>query len=580
MTLRSTIRKMRKEYVPKMPSDDEEINSNSDVAILEEKPTTWSSSLDKKFQRDDIIDEEIGDVHETKVKRGLKERHVAMIALGGTIGTGLFIGTSKPLQMAGPVNTLISYIFFGALAYSVTQSLGEMATHTPIAGSFCTFNTMYLSKSIGFSLNWIYWFQWGITFAIEIFSAAQCIAYWTDAVPTWGWTLIFFVTISAANFAPVSLYGEMQFWVALIKVIAIVGFLIYALCMVCGAGVTGPVGFRYWRNPGPWGAGAGLVQNTNTDRFLGWVSSLINAAFTYQGVELTGISAGESANPRKSVPRAINKVIMRILLFYILTLFFIGLLVPYNDSALDAANSTSFISTSPFLIAIKNSGTKVLPDIFNAVILTTLISAANSNVYIGSRVLYSMAGTTAPKIFGKANRQGVPIYGVMFTAVFGALAFLNVSNSGTTVFNWLLNISALAGLICWCFITAAHLRFMQILKDRNISRDTLPFKANFGPIIAWITEVILVIIVFIQGYSSFFNFNANDFFAAYISLIITVVFWAVPQVTVYRKEPWLIPTEDVDLDTYARDMQTEIWEDDEEEEQNKSKMDKFWDYII
>ena len=541
--------------------------------------TSTSFKEKNPYDNDDLEsqDDVEGSIHETKVKRGLKSRHVAMIALGGTIGTGLFIGTSSPLKVAGPVNTLIAYLFFGSLAYSVTQSLGEMATHTPIAGSFCAFNTKYLSKAIGFSTNWCYWFSWAITFAIELFAVGQVIEYWTHAVPKWAWILIFYFILTGANFVPVRYYGEVEFWIAFIKVIAIVGFLIYSLCMVCGAGVTGPVGFRYWRNPGPWGDGAGLVSNLNTDRFLGFVSSFINAAFTYQGVELTGISAGESANPRKTVPKAINKVIFRILLFYVMTLFFIGLLVPFNDPAL--SSDENFISSSPFLIAIKNSGTPVLPSIFNAVMLATIISAGNSNIYIGSRILYSMAGTTAPKIFARTNKHGVPFVGVIFTSLFGLLAFLNVSNNGTTVFNWLMNIAALAGLISWCFITAAHLRFMDILKSRNISRDSLPFKANFGPVIAWITEFFLVLIVFIQGYSVFFDFNANDFFALYISLIMCVVFWIVSQLTLYRNEPWLIPVDDVNLDDSSRQIDNEVWEDDEAQ-LSKSKLDRFWDLIL
>jgi amino acid transporter len=552
-------------------------STNVDVyATAKGDMVTEKSKENKDYLAFDVESQGEGSVHETEVKRGLKARHVAMIALGGTIGTGLFVGTSTPIKLAGPVNTLIAYLFFGAMAYSVTQSLGEMATHTPIAGSFCTFNTKYISKATGFATNWCYWFSWAITFAIELFAVGQVIEYWTMAVPTWAWILIFYFILTGSNFVPVRYYGEIEFWVAFIKVIAIVGFIIYALCMVCGAGESGPVGFRYWRHPGPWGAGAGLVSNVNTDRFLGWVSSLINAAFTYQGVELTGISAGESANPRKTVPRAINKVIFRILIFYILTLFFIGMLVPYNDPALDS--ETSFISSSPFLIAIKNSGTPVLPHIFNAVMLATIISAGNSNVYIGSRVLYSMAGTTAPKFFGRTNRWGVPYIGVIFTSLFGLLAFLNVSNDGTTVFNWLMNISALAGMISWCFITAAHLRFMDILKSRNIPRSSLPFKANFGPITAWITEFFLVLIVFIQGYSVFFDFTVSDFFALYVSLIMVVVFWIVAQLTYYRNEPWLIPCDEVDLDSDSRNVDNEVWE--EEEERNKSKFDKFWDIIL
>ncbi|VEU23567.1 DEKNAAC104707 [Brettanomyces naardenensis] len=541
--------------------------------------TTSSGDVEKGVglldQTEETSSLQEGVVHETEVKRGLKSRHVSMIALGGTIGTGLFIGTAAPLRIAGPASTLISYIFFGVLAYFVTQALGEMATHTPISGSFCTFNTRYISKAVGFATNWCYWFSWAITFAIELFAVAQVIEYWTDKCPSWAWMLIFYFILTGANFVPVSFYGEVEFWVSLIKILAIIGFLIYALAMVCGAGAQGVVGFHHWKNPGAWGPGAGLVSNITTDRFLGWVSSLINAAFTYQGVELTGIAAGESSNPRKTVPKAINKVIFRILIFYILTLFFIGMLVPYNDPNLD--NTTTFISSSPFLISIQISGTPVLPGIFNGVMLCTIISAGNSNIYIGSRILYSMAGTTAPSCYRWTTKQGIPWVGVVTTSLFGLLAFLNVSNNGQTVFAWLMNITAVAGLTCWIFISAAHLRFMAILKSRNISRDTLPFKARFMPFFGWFTLVSLVIIIFIQGYTVFFDFSVNDFFAYYVSLIMFFVFWIVSQLTLYRHEPWVIPMDTIDIDSEARKIDEEIWED---EPKQMGKWESIWDTIM
>ena len=499
-----------------------------------------------------------------QVKRGLASRHVTMLALGGTIGSGLFIGTSTPLHEAGPVNALIAYFFFGILMFSVTQSLGEMATHTPVTGSFCVFNTRYISKSIGMATNWLYWFQWPITCAVELFAISEIMKYWTDAVPNWAWMIMFYVFLSCINLFPVRYYGEIEYWVALVKIIAIVGFIIYAFCMVCGAGKTGPVGFRYWRHPGPWGAGAGLVKNTDTDRFLGWLSSLINAAFTYQGVEFTGIAAGESSNPRKTVPRAINQVIFRILIFYILTLFFVGLLVPYNDP--DLTDDTTFISSSPFLISIKNSGTPILPHILNAVMLFTVTSAGNSDVYIGSRVLYAMAGTTAPRFFRITTKQGVPFIGVLVTSSLGLLCFLKMTNSGQSVFTWLLDISATASVIDWIFVSGAHLRFMSILKSRGISRDTLPYKAFGMPFLAWFAFIALIIIIFIQGYAVFFNFKASDFFANYISLMLFCVIWIGSQLTIYRKDPWLIPLTDVDIDSGARIVDEEIMEDDVDDE--------------
>ncbi|GME72070.1 unnamed protein product [Ambrosiozyma monospora] len=553
--------------------------SSSDEDITNKKDIHFESTIsDKSSPTKEYLDSQNeyyqeGVVHETKVKRGLKSRHVSMIALGGTIGTGLFVGTATPLSMAGPVNTLIAYIFFGTLAYSVTQSLGEMATHTPITGSFCVFNTKYISEAIGFATSWCYWFNWAVTFPIELFAIAQVIEYWTDAVPNWGWMLIFFFILLLANFFPVSYYGEIEFWISLVKVLAIVGFIIYALCMVCGAGKTGPVGFRYWRNPGPWGPGAGLVSNKDTDRFLGWLSSLINAAFTFQGIETTGVSAGESSNPRKAVPKAINKVIVRILLFYICTLFFIGLLVPFDDPAL--SDESSFISSSPFLISIKNSGTKILPDIFNAIMLMTIISAGNANIYLGSRTMYSMAGTHAPKCFGWTTKQGIPYLGVLLTAAIGLLAFLNVSNSGQTVFGWLVNLSATCGMISWICITGAHIRFMHVLRQRGIDRNSLPYKAKWMPFYAWYAFVALIIILFIQGYACFFAFTASDFFTNYITLIAFVVLWAGSQLTMYRKQPYLIPLEDVDIDSEARKIDAEVWDDP-----INSRFEKIWDTIF
>lgn len=544
--------------------------------LTSEKGPSDKGSLDKTLEVDvdENSDLQEGTVHETKVRRTLSSRQMSMVAIGGTIGSGLLIGTSKPISVAGPVNALIAYMFFGVLAYFVTQSLGEMATHTPVSGSFCLFNSRYLSKALGFSTNWCYWFSWAMTFAIELFAVAQVIEYWTDAVPNWAWMLIFYFILTGANFFPVEYYGEIEFWIALIKVLAIIGFLIYSLCMVCGAGATGPIGFRYWRNPGPWGPGAGLVSNVNTDRFLGWLSSLINAAFTFQGVELTGVTAGESANPRKTVPKAINKVVIRILLFYIGSMFFLGLQVPYNDPELQ--DETTFISSSPFLIAIHNSKTPVLPDIFNAVMLCTIISAGNSNIYIGSRVLYSMGGISAPNCYRWTTKLGIPWVGVLTTSIFGLLAFLNVSNNGQTVFAWLVNITAVAGMIAWIFISGAHLRFMYILKSRNISRDTLPFKARGMPFCGWATFILLVIIIFIQGYTVFFDFNAADFFANYISLILFFVLWIGSQLTIYRHDPWLIPKDDVDIDSEARKISEENWDD---EENKRGKWARIWDDV-
>ncbi|VVT54727.1 uncharacterized protein SAPINGB_P004221 [Magnusiomyces paraingens] len=498
-----------------------------------------------------------GDVSQGEVKRQLKQRHVSMIALGGTIGTGLFIGTGSAISDAGPVGSLIAYIFMATVVYSLAQSIGEMATFIPITGSFTVFCSRFVSPALGASIGWLYWFSWAITFAIELSIVGQVIEFWTFAVPLAAWIGIFFVIFTSLNFFPVKIYGEIEFWAASIKVIAVVGWLIYALCMVCGAGKTGPVGFRYWRHPGPWGPGI-LSSNKNTARFLGWLSALINAAFTFQGTELVGITAGESANPRKTVPRAINRVFFRIVVFFIGSIFFMGLLVPYNDPLL--SSDTSYVSSSPFIIAIVNSGTKVLDHIFNAVILTTILSAGNSNVYIGSRLLFALGSSgVAPKFFTWTSKGGVPYIGVICTALIGLLGFLSVSEGSTTAFNWLVNISTVAGLLAWAAISFSHIRFMKALEYHGIDRKDLPFTMKGGKWYAWYACISVICVIIIQGFTSFWDFNASDFMTAYISLFIFIAFYLIFQFIIFRG-PLLHSPENIDIFTGRREEELVIIE--------------------
>lgn len=527
-----------------------------------------ASSSTKHSSTADVED---GQFKETRVKRALKPRHVSMIALGGTIGTGLFINLGEPISLAGPVGALIAYLFMGSIVYSVTQSLGEMATFIPVTSSFTVFNSRFLSPALGVANGYMYWFNWATTFAVELSVVGQVIEYWTDALPLAAWISIFWVLVTAVNFVPVKFYGEIEFWVAAVKVIAIVGFILYSLIIVCGGGPQGPIGFRYWRNPGPWGPGS-FFEGTAKGRLLGWVSSLINAAFTYQGTELVGISAGEAKNPRRAVPKAINKVFFRILFFYILSLFFVGLLVPYNDPRIDSA--TSFISSSPFIIAIDNAHTKVLPHIFNAVILTTIISAANSNVYVGSRILYGLATSgNAPRCFTYCTRQGVPYLGVLTTSLLGGLAYLTCAESASQGFTWLVNITTVAGLFAWLSISLCHIRFMQCLDHRGMSRSELPFKAKFMPWGAYYAAIFVTLIIIFQGYAVFFSFTVADFFAAYISVMIMMALWLICQLVI--KGPLLLSLDDVDIDTDRREIDAIIWDD----EVPKNLWEKVWLYL-
>lgn len=329
-------------------------------------------------------------------------------------------------------------------------ALGEMATYIPISGAFTVYAARFVDPSLGFAMGWMYWFSWAITFALELTASGLIIQYWAPDLNIGIFIGVFFVVITALNYLPVSFYGEVEFWFALIKVVTVLGFLIFAICIDAGAGQNGYLGFETWRNPGAF-APYLVEDNAALAKFVGFWAVLIQAGFSYQGTELVAIAAGETENPRKTVPAAIKKTFYRILFFFVFTVFFLGLLIPYDNEQL--LNDSTDASASPLVIAAKLAGVKVLPGIINAVLLCVVLSAANSNVYCGSRILVGLAESgSAPKWFLRTTKSGVPWIGVTFTAAFGLLGFLNESNNAATVFGWLLNITAIAGFISWTCI--------------------------------------------------------------------------------------------------------------------------------
>ncbi|KAJ6107672.1 Arginine permease CAN1 [Penicillium sp. IBT 18751x] len=499
------------------------------------------------------------------LKRRLKSRHLQMIAIGGTIGTGLFIGSGAAIAMAGPVGALIAFIFVGSIVYSVMIALGEIATYIPIPGAFTSYAARLIDPSLGFSMGWIYWFSWASTFALELTATGMIIQFWDSSISIAIFIAVFWVVIIAFNMVPVSFYGEMEFWLSSVKIITVVGFMIFAICMNAGVGQEGYIGFRYWVHPGPFVAYelTDVGNDTSLAKFIGFWAVLIKAGFSYQGTELVGIAAGETENPRKTVPSAIKKTFFRIIFFFILTIFFIGIVVPSDDERLlnstgsgaDANNGNA----SPFVIAARRAGVNVLPDIINAVLLTVVLSAANSNVYSGSRILVGLAQEGfAPRCFKTTTKGGVPYWAVLFTALFGLLGFMNVSNSASEVFTWLMQISGVAGFITWSSLNACHLAFMRALKARNISRDVLPYKAVLQPFLSWYGLFFNVLIIITQGFTAFIGgFQVQNFFMDYLSLILFVVLYIGHKA--WYRDPFVGPLE-ADLDTGRTTAENESWE--------------------
>ncbi|KAI8092606.1 amino acid permease-domain-containing protein [Halteromyces radiatus] len=483
-----------------------------------------------------------------KLQRALKARHLTMISLGGTIGTGLFLASGASIASAGPGGALISYALVGIMVFFMMECLGEMATFLPISGSFNNYAGRFIDPAIGFALGWNYFYNWSVTLAVELTAGSMVMQFWLPDVPNYVWSIVFLLLVMSLNVFSVKGYGEAEYWFALIKVLVVIVFVI--LGILVDTAVLGGVyyGVEVFKEGG--------IQST------GILTTFLTASFSFQGTELIGVAAGESENPRRNVPRAIKQVFWRILLFYILSIFIIGLIIPYNDPSL-LKNDVSDITVSPFTLVFKKAGLDAAAHFMNAVILTTVLSAGNSGLYASSRTLYDLAlERKAPQFFAKVTRFGVPIYCVLLTSVIGMLAFLTSLFGNGVVYSWLLNVSGVAGLIAWLGIAASHYRFRKALIAQGRSEDELPFKARlfpFGPIF---TFVVCLFILIGQGYDSWFAqpVVAADIIACYIGIPVFFVFYIGYKVVIGSK---IIPLMEVDLDSGREEIIRHTMELDE-----------------
>ncbi|KAF9310852.1 hypothetical protein BG003_008033 [Podila horticola] len=451
---------------------------------------------------------------ENELKRGLKARHLSMISIAGTIGTGLFLASGSSIAQAGPLGALIAYIMIGSMVFFMMTSLGEMATLIPTAGSFNTYAARFVDPALGFALGVNYFLNWAVTVAVEIAAAAMILQFWVspNVLPSWVWSVLFLLFMVFVNFLSVRAYGEAEYWFSVIKVLTVIIFIIIGILVDAGVVGGDKIGFRNWTIPG-----APIV-----DGFGGILGVFLVAGFSFQGTELIGIAAGESENPRKNVPKAIKQVFWRILLFYILSIFIIGLVIPYTDPNLLGSGSVdkAAISVSPFTLVLQKAF-QPASHIMNAVILITVLSAGNSGMYASTRTLFMLARDgKAPAIFARVNSRGIPMESLAFTTLIAGLSFgASLLGSGE-VYNWLLNISSISGFIAWLGIAASHYRFRRAYVAQGGDVSRLPYKAAmfpFGPIYALI---LCTVVVCGQGYSEFTKPNpkAVNLIACYIGL--------------------------------------------------------------
>jgi amino acid transporter len=325
------------------------------------------------------------------------------------------------------------------------------------------------------------------------------------------------ILVCVVNILGVRYFGESEFFFSIIKLSLITGLLIAGLVIDLGGGPQGDrIGFRYWKNPGAV-ARAGLVDNLSTDRFLAIINALVNAAFSFQGMELVAIAASETESPRRNIAKAVRRVFYRIVVFYILGILMIGMLVAYNDQ--DLLTSTGTAAQSPFVIAINRAGIKVLPHIVNAAVFTSAFSAGNSFLFCSSRILYGLAlRGQAPRFLTYCTKQGLPLFAVLTCCVFVWLSFMNVSSGGETVFNWFVNLTTTGGFFSWLSMNVTYVFFYRGMKAQGFDLRKNVYNNRFQPYIAYWGIFWTTVFILINGYAVFFDFNASDFLVAYINI--------------------------------------------------------------
>ena len=420
----------------------------------------------------------------SKLQRGLKNRHIQLIAMGGAIGTGLFLGSAQVIQSAGP-SIILGYAIGGLIAFLIMRQLGEMIVEEPVAGSFSHFAYKYWGKFPGFLAGWNYWILYVLVAMSELTAVAKYINYWWPHIPAWTSVLFFFVVITAINLTNVKFYGESEFWLAIIKVAAVISMIVFGLFLLFTAEPNSTMSFtNLWTHGGFFPNG-----------FSGLFYMLAFLMFAFGGIELIGMAAAEAKDPKKTIPKAINQVVFRILIFYIGSLAILLSLVPWNQLDLGG------LDKSPFVMIFSQMGIGWAAHLLNFIILTAALSVYNSGMYANSRMLYGLAEQgNAPKIFSKVNKQGVPVPAVLLSAllIFGCV-LLNYFVPEDAL-SHLMYIVVGALVLNWAMISLTHLKFKSAMKLQALKTH---FPALWAPFSNYLVLGFIAVVLYIMWSQGF-----------------------------------------------------------------------------
>lgn len=520
---------------------------------------------EKKYEDMDDVEKAIFRTNDSKLKKDLSIRHLLTLAVGGAIGTGLFVNSGAALSTGGPASLVIAWTIISTCLFTIVNSLGELTAAFPVVGGFNVYVTRFVEPSFGFAVNINYLAQWAVLLPLELCAASITIRYWNTVINPDAWVSIFYVAIALANMLDVKSFSETEFVLSMVKILAIAGFTILGIVLACGGGPEGGyIGGRYWHDPGAF------VGDTPAQRFKGLSSVFITAAFSYSGLELVGVSAAESRNPRVTLPKAAKRTFWLITISYLTVLTLVGCLVPYNDEKLLNGTSSVDVAASPLVIAIENGGIKGLPSLMNAIILIAVLSVANSAVYACSRCMVSMAEIgNLPRFLSNVDNKGRPVYAILVTLFIGLLSFVAASDKRDDVFTWLSALSGLSTLFCWFAINLSHLRFRAALKIKGRSLDELPYVSMTGFWGSIYGCVMIGLVLIASFWTSLFpsgsGANAESFFESYLSLPIFIACYIGHKLW---KRNWrlYIPSNQIDVDSGRSDTDFELLKQEKEAE--------------
>ncbi|WEY93139.1 amino acid permease [Bacillus subtilis] len=438
-----------------------------------------------------------------ELKRGLGARHIQMIALGGTIGVGLFMGSASTISWTGP-SVLLAYAICGIFIFFIMRAMGEMLYVEPSTGSFATFGHQYIHPMAGYITAWSNWFQWIIVGMSEIIAVGSYMKYWFPDLPAWIPGIVAMVILGAANLISVKSFGEFEFWFAMIKIVTII------LMIIAGIGII----FFGFGNGGDaiglsnlWSQGGFFAGG-----FSGFFFALSLVIAAYQGVELIGITAGEAKDPQNTLRNAIQSIIWRILIFYIGAIFVIVTVYPWDE-----LNSLG----SPFVSTFSKIGITAAAGIINFVVITAAMSGCNSGIFSAGRMLYTLGvNGQAPKFFKKISRNGVPLYGTIAVLIGLAVGVVLNYIAPPKIFVYVYSASVLPGMIPWFIILISHIGFR---KAKGAALDKHPFKMPFAPFTNYLTIAFLLMVLV----GMWFNDDTR------ISLIVGVIFLALVVISYY-----------------------------------------------